>query len=100
MCKVRLNDAQSLYTDIIYYLKNVYAPSYLNHTKKRALSLKAKQYQLINDVLFRRNYDYVLPRCLEKADTEFFLQELHDGPTGRHYDRDASAHKILCAGYY
>jgi len=100
MCEVSLNDAESLYDDIIYYLKNKYAPSHLDHTKKRALRLKAKQYQLINDVLFRKNYDSILLRCLEKAEAEIFLQELHDGPAGGHYAGDVTAHKILRAGYY
>eukprot|EP00253_Pinus_taeda_P024999 PITA_24999 len=100
MCEVNLNDAESLYVDIIYYLKNGYAPSYLNHTKERALRLKAKQYQLINDILFKINYDSVLLRCLEKSEAEKVLQELHDGPAGGHYAGDATAHKILRAGYY
>eukprot|EP00253_Pinus_taeda_P032005 PITA_32005 len=100
MCEVSLNDAESLYVDIIYYLKNGYAPSHLNHTRKRALRLKAKQYQLINDILFIINYDYVLLRCLEKSEAEKVLQELHDGPAGGHYAGDATAHKILRAGYY
>ena len=66
--EVILNDVESLYADIIYYLKNGYAPSNLDHTKKRALRLKAKQYHLVNDVLFRINYDSVLLRCLEKSE--------------------------------
>jgi len=100
MYEVSLNNVESLYVDIIYYLKNGYAPSNLNHTKKRALRLKAKQYQLVNDVLFRINYDSILFRCLEKPNAEKVLQELHDGPTGRHYVGDATSHKILHAGYY
>eukprot|EP00253_Pinus_taeda_P034131 PITA_34131 len=28
------------------------------------------------------------------------VEELHDGPAGGHYARDATAHKILCVGYY
>eukprot|EP00253_Pinus_taeda_P008539 PITA_08539 len=100
MCEVSLNDVESLYADIIYYLKNGYAPSHLDHTKKRALRLKAKQYQLINDILFRKNYDSVLLRCLEKTEAEKVLHELHDGPAGGHYAGDSTAHKILRAGYY
>eukprot|EP00253_Pinus_taeda_P019572 PITA_19572 len=96
MYEVSLNDVESLYADIIYYLKNGYAPSNLDHTKKRALRLKA----IVNDVIFRINFDYVLLRCLEKFEAEKVLQELHDGPAGRHYVGDATAHKILCAGYY
>eukprot|EP00253_Pinus_taeda_P002777 PITA_02777 len=72
--EVSLNDIESRYADIIFYLKNGYAPSNLNHKKKRALRLKAKQYQLVNDVLFRMIYDYVLLRCLEKSEAEKVLQ--------------------------
>eukprot|EP00253_Pinus_taeda_P027969 PITA_27969 len=93
--EVSLNDNESLYADIIYYLKNGYAPSHLNHTKKRALRLKAKQYKLLNDVLSRINYDYVLLRCIEESKAKKVLQELHDGPAGRHYVGDATPHKIL-----
>ena len=42
--EVSLNDVESLYADIIFYLKNGYAPPNLDYTKKRALRLKAKQY--------------------------------------------------------
>eukprot|EP00253_Pinus_taeda_P005043 PITA_05043 len=100
MYKVSLNIVESLYADIIFFLKNGYAPPNLDYTKKRALRLKDKQCQLVNDVIFRMNYDYALLRCLEKYKAEKVLQELHDGPVGGHYAGDATAHKILCVGYY
>jgi len=100
MCEVNLNDAESLYADIIYYLKNRHAPSHVDHTKKRALRLKAKQYQLINDIVFRTNYDFVLLICLEKSEVEKVFQELQDGLAGRHYAGDATTHKILRTSYY
>ena len=74
MYEVSLNDVESLYADIIFYLKNGYAPSNLDYKKKRALRLKAKQYQLVNDVLFKLNYDSILLRCLEKSKAEKVLQ--------------------------
>eukprot|EP00253_Pinus_taeda_P028383 PITA_28383 len=46
------------------------------------------------------NYDFVLLRCLDKSEGENVLQELHDRPTGGHYAGDATAHKIVPAGYY
>eukprot|EP00253_Pinus_taeda_P031301 PITA_31301 len=100
VCEVSLNDEESLYADIIYYLKNGYAPSYLNYTKKRALRLKAKQYQFINDIIFRMNYDSVLLRCLDKSEADKVFQEHYDGPAGGHYAEEATTHKILHAGYY
>eukprot|EP00253_Pinus_taeda_P027427 PITA_27427 len=95
MYEVSLNDVESLYVDIIYYLKNGYAPSNLDHTKKRALRLKAKQYQLMNDVLFRINYDFVLLRCLEKFEAEKVLQELHDETTGEVVPHSSKQHRYI-----
>ena len=68
--------------------------------KKRALRLKSAQYQLIDGVLFRQNYDQVLLRCLEKYDAEHILTKLHDGPAGGHFSGEATAHKVLRVGYY
>eukprot|EP00253_Pinus_taeda_P025357 PITA_25357 len=36
---------------------------------------------------------------ISSADIQMY-EELHDGPAGGHYARDATAHKILRAGYY
>lgn len=71
--EVSLKDSESRYVDIIFYLKNGYAPTQLNYTKKRALRLKARQYKIADDVLFRINYDFVLLRCLEKSEIEKVL---------------------------
>lgn len=84
----------------MFYLKNGYAPPHLNYTKKRAMRLKYKQYQIVNDILFRVSYDFVLLIFLEKSKAKRVLQELHDGPAGRHYAGDATTHKILRIGYY
>ena len=64
------------------------------------LRLKSASYQLVEGVLFRKNYDGVLLRCLEKEDAKKVMSELHDGPAGGHYSGDTTAHKILRAGYY
>ena len=70
MYEVSLNDTESRYSYIIFYLKNGYVPSHLYQTKKRALRLKAKHHQVVNDVLFIMNYDFVLLRCLEESEAE------------------------------
>jgi hypothetical protein len=50
--------------------------------------------------LFRRNYDGVLLRCLEKQDADKVLKELHDGLTGGNFAGETTTHKILRVGYY
>ena len=77
--------------------------SNLNHLdahKKGVLRIKSIRYQLIDSVLFQQNYDQVLLRCLEKDDAEHILIELHDGPTGGHFSRETTTHKVLGVGYY
>ena len=51
-------------------------------------------------MLFRRNYDSILLRCLEKTEAHKVLQELHNGPAGGHFGGDTIAHKIIHVGYY
>lgn len=52
--EVSLNDTEYQYVYLIFYLKNGYGPIELNHKRKRALGLKANQYEIIDDVLFGR----------------------------------------------
>ena len=51
-------------------------------------------------MLFRKNYDGVLLRCLEREYATKVVVELHDGPTRGHFSGDTTTHNILRAGYY
>ena len=59
----------SWYTDIRTLLEIGTAPDYLEPRKRRALRLKYAPYLLIDNILFRRNSDGVLLRCLDKDET-------------------------------
>jgi hypothetical protein len=83
-----------------YYLTHGYAPQYLEPRKRKYVRLKYAQYQLVNGILLRKNYDDMLVSCLENSDAEKVLSKLHDGPTGGHFGGDTTEHKILRAGYY
>eukprot|EP00253_Pinus_taeda_P012820 PITA_12820 len=98
--QISVTDSESQYADLIFYLKNGYAPPNLSYKNKRAIRLKAKNFTIIDNVLFKKNYDSVLLRCLEKAEAQKVLQELHDGPAGGHFGADTTSHKIIHAGYY
>ena len=62
--------------------------------------MKYAPYVLIDNVLFWRNSDRVLLRCLDKDETDVILKELHSGPAGGHFGGETTAHKIIRAGYY
>ena len=93
-------DPESLYYDIHFYLTWGSCPEHMDSSRRRVLRLKFNQYHLANDTLYRKNYDGIWLRCLEKGDVDHVLKEMHDNPTGGHYGGETSAHKILRAGYY
>ena len=100
MNEISIINSESQYADLIFYLKNGYAPPDFSYKNKRALRLKAKHFEIIDNVLFRRNYDSILLRCLEKNEAQTVLQELHDGQVGGHFGGDTTTHKVLHVGYY
>jgi hypothetical protein len=81
VCYIPINSDQWYY-EMKYYLTHGTTPHYMEPKKKRYLILKSTQYQLIQGMLCRKNYDGVYLRCLEKEDVDKVLFELHDGPTG------------------
>eukprot|EP00253_Pinus_taeda_P018247 PITA_18247 len=98
--QISIIDSESQYAVLIFYLKNGYAPPNLSYKNQRAIRLKEIFFTIIDDVLFRQNYDSVLLRCLEKPEAQNVLQELHDGPVGGHFRADTTAHKVIHVGYY
>ena len=41
-----------------------------------------------------------IAKILEKDNAEHILTELHDGPTGDHFNGETTTHKVLRVGYY
>ena len=60
----------------------------------------AANFLLNGDVLYKRNHDMVLLRCVDSSEVEQLLRELHEGSFGTHANRHAMARKILRAGYF
>ena len=97
--EISIINSESQYADLIFYLNNGYAPLEFSYKNKSSLRLKDKHFEIIDNVLFKRNYDSILLRCLEKIAAQMVLQELHDGLVGGHFGRDTTTHKILLANF-
>jgi hypothetical protein len=54
----------SWYNDIIFYLLHGTTPRNLDPKNKRALRLRYASFQLINDILFQKNFYGVFMHCL------------------------------------
>jgi len=75
-------------------------PRQLDPKKRRAFRLKSAPFQLVNGILFCKNFDEILMRCLERDEADKVLSELHEGEAGGHFGGDTIANKVLRAGYY
>ena len=73
------------YDDIRFFLLHGTAPEHLDPCHKRALRLKSTPYQLIDKVLFRKTFEGILLRCLERHEADEVLSQLHTGPAGGHF---------------
>jgi len=51
-------------------------------------------------VLYRRNHDMMLLRCVDAKEAELILQEVHEGTFGTHMNGHSMTRKILRAGYF
>jgi hypothetical protein len=92
--------SNSWFDDIKFYLTHGSTPRHLDPKKRRALRLKFSPFQLVNGVLFRKNFYEVVMHCLERDEADKVLYELHAGEDGGHFGGDTTAHKVLRAGYY
>jgi hypothetical protein len=90
----------SWYENIRFYLTHGSSPHNLDPKNKITLMLKSASFHLINDTLFRKNFDGVFLHCLEKEESEKVLAGLHAGDVDGHFGGDTIAHKVLRAGYY
>ena len=90
----------SWYHDIKFFLLHGNALEHLESRSKRALRLRSSPYQLIDNILFKKNFEGVLLYCLERNEADSVLSQLHAGPARGHFGGETTTHKVLKAGYY
>ena len=66
---------------------------------KKFLRRLSAKFFLSNEVLYKRNHDSTLLRCIDKSEVEKIMVDLHEGTFGTHSNGHMMAKKILRAGY-
>jgi hypothetical protein len=99
VAEVGLGDKPWFY-DIKRYLAKQEYPENASSIDKKTMRRLAAQFFLNGEVLYKRNHDMVLLRCVDKRETDFLITEIHEGSFGTHANGHAMAKKILRAGYY
>ena len=68
--------------------------------KKELLDVWLMVYFLRKEVLYKRNPDMNLLRCVDAEEVEKIMSEVHAGVCGPHMNGYVIAKKILLEGYY
>ena len=85
-------------TPIIQYLKDGHTPE--DKKQARSLTLKATRYILYDGRLYRRGFSTPLLKCIDLAEKNYILQEIHEEVCGNHSRGQSLAHKVLWQWYF
>jgi len=84
-------DGKPWYFDIKKYIKDKEYPLEASDNDKRTFRRLATNFLLSGNVLYKRNHDMVLLRCVDAKEAEQMLVEVHEGSFGTHADGHAMA---------
>ncbi|XP_050890850.1 uncharacterized protein LOC127096308 [Lathyrus oleraceus] len=93
-------DDKPLFYDIKTFLEKRQYPEGISVTDKKAMRRLSSKFFLNGDVLYKRNYDFVLLRCIDRHEASTIIKSIHEGCKGVHAEGPAMAKKIIRAGYY
>ncbi|XP_057821519.1 chitinase 2-like [Cryptomeria japonica] len=82
---------------IIHYLQIGGCLEDLDRLKRRYFKLQAISYALVDGILFKKDYNNILLRCIEPDQIEIVLKEFHEGPARGHFAARTIALKIMRA---
>ena len=86
--------------EITRFLQTKECPPNLDRAERRYFKLQSVPYVLIDNILFRKDYNDLLLRCMDNDHFDKILFEFHDGPPRGHYSRKTTTFKVVRAGYY
>ena len=85
-------------TPVLRYLKDSVFPE--DKKKARLLRLKVARYTLYDDRLYKRGFLTPLLKCVDLAQGNHILQEIHEGICNNHAGGKSLAYKALRQGYF
>ncbi|KAA0053326.1 hypothetical protein E5676_scaffold880G00290 [Cucumis melo var. makuwa] len=94
------NDNKSWYFDIKQYKKYREYPYEASENDKRTIRRLAMNFFLSGEVLYKRNHDMVLLRCVNEEEAKQIMTKIHEGICGTRANGQRMARQILRSGYY
>jgi len=77
-------NAKPWYFNIKRYIEDKKYPHEASNNDKRTLQRLAANFFLSGNILYKRNHDMVLLRCVDAREAEQMLVEVHEGSFGTH----------------
>uniref|UniRef100_A0A2N9I6A6 Integrase catalytic domain-containing protein n=1 Tax=Fagus sylvatica TaxID=28930 RepID=A0A2N9I6A6_FAGSY len=93
-----INVSNSWMTPIVNYLEDETLPS--DPVEARKLKVRCTRFVLIQGILYKRGFSLPYLRCLDKAEADYVMREVHEGICGNHSGARSLVHKLVRAGYY
>ncbi|XP_050916548.1 uncharacterized protein LOC127131678 [Lathyrus oleraceus] len=93
-------DDKPWFYNIKTFLEKWQYPEGISISDKKALRRLSFKFFLNGDVLYKRNYDSVLLRFVDRHEASTIRKSIHEGCEGVHAKGPAVAKKILRDGYY
>nr|GEZ13777.1 reverse transcriptase domain-containing protein [Tanacetum cinerariifolium] len=90
-------DGPTWMTPIVKYLKEGTLPN--DRKEARKLHIKARQYELMEGILYRRSFLTPWLRCVGPLQAEYVIREIHEGSCSMYAVRSVVA-KAIRLGYY
>ena len=93
-------DVEPWYFDIKRYIESKEYPPEASDNDKMTLRRLAAGFFMSGSILYKRNHDMTLLRCVDAKKANHMIEEVHEGSFGTHTNGRAMARKILRAGFY
>nr|GEY82771.1 reverse transcriptase domain-containing protein [Tanacetum cinerariifolium] len=88
----KLEEGPTWMTKLVNYLKEGTLPG--DEKEARKLRLKARQYELIDGILYKRSFLTPWLRCVRPQQAEYVMKEIHEGSCSMHAGpRDCQIHR-------
>ena len=88
------------YADYVNYLANNIVPPYYDYHQRKKFFLEIKYYFWEDPILYRKDANQVIWRCVPKDEMEMILEEWHASPYGGHFKAIKTAGKVLQSGFF
>ena len=94
-----INDGKPWYYDILNFVEDKVYLEGVDRKDRGALRLLATQYIMCSGVLYRRSYEGVHLKCVDK-EAKKLVKEVHQGLCRPHINGRMLAEKIVRLGFY